>query len=97
MSINIDTNSAKIISEQLPDLAQRISFARERILSVTSLINPEVLDRANLRARLRVTQGDIESLGNDLLLLHRNIMQNIINYEEIERQISAKVQNITTI
>ena len=96
MSININVPSAKADTEQLPAIVNRVGNVKSTISALRSSIDARVLDRNNLRARLRSIQGNLESMEDDLSFLHRTISQNIVSYEENESRINKKVQSVPT-
>ncbi|MCL1878775.1 MAG: hypothetical protein FWF80_07945 [Defluviitaleaceae bacterium] len=94
MDIDINTTLAKSANEQLPLIINHISETKESVSRIMSLIDPRVLERANLRSMFRNVLNGIESVESDLMLLHRTVMQNIIAYEEAEARVRTKVQNV---
>lgn len=92
--IKIDIQSTRAVNEQLPAIAYSVGNTRDTLLGLRSSVDARVLDRGNLRSRLRNAQHNIESIENDLLLLHRTIAQNINSYEENELRLSYRAQSL---
>ena len=99
MSANININTREVrdtTNAWLPGLTDATMQSAKSVHNQLHSINPRVLDRNNLRTRLRNAHSDMNALVNDIRMLHNVIMQNIQLYEETELATLARVQNIPT-
>ena len=94
--IDIDIASAKAVNDRLPAIVEHAGDIKDNVSRLRSAIDPRVLNRRSLRERLRSTERSIEAIQNELLLLHRVTMQNIISYEDSESRAIARVNNAPT-
>ena len=91
MDIDINITSARAENDRLLNLASQASGIRSNVSRLRASIDPKILERSNLRARLLNAEKSIESLESDLLLLHRTTAQNINTYEEAETETISRV------
>ena len=94
MRINVDVASARAVNERIPPVVNQINSTRTTVTGLQSSIDPRVLDRRNLRARLRNAQLNIETMESDLLLLHRTVAQNLTSYEDNEARLLDMVRSV---
>lgn len=94
MTINVDISCARAVNERLPAVINQVTNTKNTLAGLRSSIDSRILDRGNLRVRLRNAQQNIESMENDLQFFHRTIAQNLNLYEENENRLLNKVQNM---
>ena len=95
--ININTRAARDTTNRwLPNLIALTGRSAEIAANGRHSVNPRVLDRNNLRTRLRNVELDIQALANDMRMLHNVTMQNIDLYERAELATIASVQTTPT-
>ena len=94
MDIDINITSARAEAERLSSLASQASVIRSCVSHLKAHIDPRLLEKRNLKARLRNAIISLESLENDLALLHRTTVQNINSYEEAEARINSRVDRL---
>ena len=94
MDIDINITAARAENDRLLNLASQAGGIKSNVSKVKASIDPKILERCNLRARLTNAEKSIESLENDLLLLHRTTSQNINTYEEAEMKTIARVSTL---
>ena len=94
MDIVIDINSARAANEKLPAIISQVGGVKDTIAKLRSTIDPRVLDRSDLLARLSNAQKLSDSIERNMLLLHRTTAQNINGYEENELRAKKRVNNI---
>ena len=92
-NININTRAARSAVNSLPPATNRVAQARNSVSTQRHSINFRVLDRNNLRTRLRNVELDMQALENDMRQLHSVTMQNIALYEQTDLETLASVQN----
>ena len=94
MNIHIDIPSARAVNERLPTIVNHVGNIKNTLAGLRPTIDSRVLDRSNLRVRLRNAQSNIESMESDLLLFHRIITQNLNCYEDNEVRLSNRARSV---
>jgi len=95
VSINVDITSARAVNDRLPTIVNQVVNTKHTLSGLRLSIDTRVLDRSNLRTRLRNAQINIESIENDLLLFHRIVAQNLISYEDNEARLSDMARSVS--
>ena len=93
-TVDIDIQAARSVNQQLPNIVNHLGTIKNIVSRTQSGIDSRVLDSLDIRARLNNERSNIQSIESDLLLFHKNVAQNINNYEETDLRVVAKVDAI---